>query len=281
MCLIIVKPFGKTFDKQHLIEAAKTNTDGIGMSYRVNSAHQEFPTVYVLKKMDTKTAIKDWEILYTNPNIECVIHLRYGTHGSNTIENVHPFETSHGYFMHHNGILNIKTQGNMTDTETYMIEKINIAPDPIRPLDKKWFEDDIGAYNKFVFHTPSGVEFMNEKSGHWNKTNGCWYSNYGYERFDTGWNTIDLPKYQRNDLDELVHEVDALLPNHSPLWKAALIAQLEAYVAATPQGDTEVRNAYDMTDDEVDEWINDIECYSSSSGVEQETDDREIELESA
>lgn len=272
MCLIIAKPFGKTFDKNHLLEAAKTNRDGIGMSYRVRTLEgQELPTIRVVKSMDMRKAIADWEAIYTHPNFECVIHLRYGTHGSVSLDNVHPFTTTHGYHMHHNGILPIKTWDNMTDTECYMNSVIDNYSGELlfNEFNRREIESDIGAYNKFVFHTPSGIEIMNEASGHWH-SNGCWYSNYGYEREETGWSKNDFKRYgtaiaefstassfsssfnSRNDLEELVYEVDALLPNHTPLWKAALMAQLEAYVAATPE-------SFDMTDDEIDEWIHDID----------------------
>lgn len=47
----------------------------------------------------------------------CIIHFRFATHGSIKPDNCHPFEQK-GVFFAHNGILNLKPDDDMTDSET-------------------------------------------------------------------------------------------------------------------------------------------------------------------
>lgn len=47
----------------------------------------------------------------------CIIHFRYATNGSICKANCHPF-TKRGFSFAHNGILNIQTNGDRTDSET-------------------------------------------------------------------------------------------------------------------------------------------------------------------
>lgn len=54
---------------------------------------------------------------------DCVIHFRYATHGSVCRRNCHPF-VENGVYFAHNGIIDIRTKDDMTDSETAFKSRI-------------------------------------------------------------------------------------------------------------------------------------------------------------
>lgn len=221
MCLIITKPFGIEIPENHIKTAYDSNRDGIGISIRRLSGG--VPLVY--KYLTLKEFIDNHKDDLKNPDIEAVIHLRFGTHGSVTINNVHPFKTPHNYAFHHNGILSIKPKGDKTDSETYMLERFIKSAFCVKSdVFKKTIEKEIGA-SKFALHTDEGVILFNEKHGHW--LNGAWYSNYGYESYDMGWTTVEDPFSEELDIVDLLRDY---LPDTNPIKKDRLINLVEAYI---------------------------------------------------
>lgn len=106
MCVIIAKPANVEMPSLDILKAAHlANPDGCGFastSHHYNGLNfKQF--LCQLSKVDTKEP--------------CIIHFRLATHGSVCRANCHPFCVNGVYFAH-NGILDIKPQGDMTDSET-------------------------------------------------------------------------------------------------------------------------------------------------------------------
>ena len=107
MCVIIVKPMGIEMpSKNELKKAARQNPHGFGFvsSNGLFVKTMDFDEFYnALQGVGKQDA--------------CIMHLRIATHGSRKPENCHPFKKGNIYFAH-NGILDIRPHGDMTDSET-------------------------------------------------------------------------------------------------------------------------------------------------------------------
>ncbi len=239
MCLIIAKPFNARVDLEHVEIASFTNADGIGISISNGK------DIQIHKYMSFKAFKQAHEADLQNESLQCLIHLRYGTHGSKTLKNVHPFRTSHGYAFAHNGVLDIKVKRDITDSETYMRRHFNGVSNPADPVFVESISKDIGS-SKFVLMMPDKFVFFNEQLGHWNKENGCWYSNYGYCNVqDLGWgatsNRFTRTPYGYTDtrysvpfytVNELLDIIDDNLPDLFPKEKLEIMEKIEQYIDA-------------------------------------------------
>lgn len=181
MCIIIAKPKGTIVPFEHVTNAAGINQDGIGISTRNGK-----PKVKIDKYLSLKAFRADYEAVLNNPDVEAVIHLRYATHGSVSLSNVHPFKTSHGYALHHNGVFTIQTEADKTDSECFKETYFDkVTADRVKGDVFKGFIEPIMERSKIALHTDTGILLFNESYGHWHE--GVWYSNYGYESYDLGW----------------------------------------------------------------------------------------------
>lgn len=144
----------------------RVNHDGYGFvitngiqSYRYrNMSYERF--IAHLKKVKTED--------------ECIIHMRFATHGSKCLTNCHPFREDDIYFAH-NGVLNIKPIKDMTDSETafktilypyieaYGIDSVEV---------KNVIERMIGS-SRFAFVCDNRIRLF----GHYTEMNGVYYSN--------------------------------------------------------------------------------------------------------
>ena len=106
MCVIIIKPAGVKMPDASIIEAAhNANPHGCGfVTPNLNYRGLNFTTFK--RKL---SQVKESE--------HCIIHFRLATHGSIKQSNCHPFNHG-GIWFAHNGILNIRPKGDMTDSET-------------------------------------------------------------------------------------------------------------------------------------------------------------------
>lgn len=106
MCVLLAKKSGvKIPDYDTLFACATANPDGFGFATAKKVYHSmDFDKFYrELSKVGQEEA--------------CIIHFRYATHGSICKRNCHPFVQGDIKFGH-NGVLNIRPVGDMTDSET-------------------------------------------------------------------------------------------------------------------------------------------------------------------
>lgn len=80
MCVILVSPHGETFDVEELRAAQYTNSDGVGVAWRLDSglvAYRKFAQFEESK--------------WRQPRGACIVHFRLATAGGNSVEMAHPF----------------------------------------------------------------------------------------------------------------------------------------------------------------------------------------------
>lgn len=106
MCVIIIKPAGKQLPTDYeLRQAHARNPHGCGFVSKTCN----------YKGMNFETFLEKIHEVPVNEN--CIIHFRLATHGSKCKANCHPFNRGTIWFAH-NGILSIRLEGDMTDSET-------------------------------------------------------------------------------------------------------------------------------------------------------------------
>lgn len=106
MCVIIIKAAGQQLPSDfELTQAHNRNPHGCGF---VSKTHH-------YKGMNFAKFLKAIHEVPTNE--ACIIHFRLATHGSKCKANCHPFNRGSVWFAH-NGILSIRPEGDMTDSET-------------------------------------------------------------------------------------------------------------------------------------------------------------------
>ena len=165
MCVICIKPAGNSLPSKIDLE----------MMYRANPHGCGFATPKrFFKTLNFEEFMTELEKVKKNE--PCIIHFRYATHGSIKVANCHPFRDRDPdtYFMH-NGILNIRPVGDMTDSETAFRRYL-------APCIKKYGMDSLETMvevrrllgcSKFAFLHKGKIY----KFGNFEKYFGCWFSN--------------------------------------------------------------------------------------------------------
>lgn len=175
MCLLVVRKANSTWkpSKQEFQNAWDINSDGFGLAYAKNGK------LRISKSLDETAA---WKELSRLPdNVPALLHWRMGTHGSVSLNNVHPFQLSavrdvRQWVGAHNGVLsNIVPEKDKTDSETYFrtLKYIRVA-DIERDISKL-------GYGKMSFLSNSGdLLIANESQGSWRNPE-VWQSNNGLD----------------------------------------------------------------------------------------------------
>lgn len=170
MCVIIIKPAGVAMPDKEILRAAMTaNPDGFGLVS---------PSV-CYKGLDRGSFLRKLgKVSETEP---CMIHLRWATHGSVKRANCHPFRADGVWFMH-NGVLNIRTSGDMTDSETAFqrvimpaIERCGFGSAGMAAA----IESVIGTSRFALMKGDEILTFGN----FYRSADGCLYSNLNFQRY--------------------------------------------------------------------------------------------------
>lgn len=185
MCLAIYCEAGATCAESDLRTAHRANPDGAGFMY-VNSGGALVLERFMqfdpfLKALDRATD--------QNPDSPFAIHFRWATHGTTTLDNVHPFRVDKHTALIHNGVLPVQMGkgGKRSDTAVF-------AEDYLPRLSPTWMDDpalfdmveQYAAGSKLVVLTTNpaakyAAYILNEDAGHWNTANDVWYSNGSYK----------------------------------------------------------------------------------------------------
>lgn len=118
-----------------------------------------------------------------------LVHFRIGTHGSKTIDNVHPFKVDHNTVMAHNGIVNCVQdyKDGRSDTRIFVEETLPLMPDLwLDSYELRWLVEEAIGYSKMVFLTndprlSSNIYILNQQAGK-ELPNGIWVSNLSWEK---------------------------------------------------------------------------------------------------
>lgn len=184
MCVAMYCNVGHTLSDEQIETSWNNNPDGAGFAYVGSDGKlQTFRTMRldVFRRAyrvatDRHSAASDF-----------VVHFRFATHGTTTIENVHPFHMDGETLVVHNGILPTPTLGDgRSDTATFV-------QDYLPKLGATWFDvpemwELVSEYcsgSKLIVLTTNrdakhGAYIVNESSGHWSDDKGIWFSNGTY-----------------------------------------------------------------------------------------------------
>lgn len=220
MCLIIHSPVGHIPSAETIRSALHYNSDGVGFMYFdkkvqvIKHLKADFQTIH-----DTMEALK---------NREYAVHFRMRTHGEIDDTNVHPFRMKNGGWLMHNGILSIRTDTNEARSDTWHYVKQKL--DPIRKIDWRHVEKDIGRSNKFVILSKDGkFEILNKSTGV--DYEGAWYSNTYAWDYPLDWygsyNRRDYWDFPASNDEEYQPLFDAVVDGlAAAIWNGKITCQL-------------------------------------------------------
>ena len=205
MCIIVIKPVGiKLPDDKIIKQCWDNNPDGAGIMYATNKK------VYIKKGyMTWKYLKKDLKRLkkMDTYNIPIVMHFRITTHGGTSAGNTHPFPISNNIRelqalecttalgIAHNGIINIETTKNSSDTMEYIRNELWY----LYQLKNNFYKNKDAltmVYNRIQSKMVFMDEYGNtEKVGDFIEHEGCYYSNSSYLKRSFDWRLWDYSTY--------------------------------------------------------------------------------------
>lgn len=186
MCLLCYTAPGNEPNWKGLETACINNPDGFGWAIH-HGDHIE-----VGKSMEYMTALETYyDALHaTDMNVHSMFHARWATHGSEDLDNCHPFWVgkTQETVLAHNGVLPVDIpKGDERSDTRYFAEEI-LPQRSKRVFDKRKslrkLEKWMGGSKFVVFttadHYESPVYIVNEELGHWDN-DGSWWSNDSYQ----------------------------------------------------------------------------------------------------
>lgn len=186
MCQIIIKPKGLLTNLKKLDVAQAKNSHGCGAMW----FNEDTKELHIFKSLDY-AEFKE-VIIHKVGTHSAVIHFRLASKGKVTLDNVHPFETSKGGYLCHNGTMTSWGNTEMSDT----LEFANT----FKELDIDWHNQAVDtlvghiigtAYNKIVVMMDDGfVKVFNENL--FIKEEGILYSNTSHHEYKPY--TYEYPK---------------------------------------------------------------------------------------
>lgn len=204
MCVIVTKAKGLDLPNKDAITAMwDANSDGAGFMYTLNNRVHISKGFMTLDELLTSLAGTDKKLqddFQTSlKELPVVMHFRIGTHGSKTAPNTHPFPISSkdkylkaldvtcDIGMVHNGVISIKTTGDISDTMQYIKDYAT----PLAVLNNRFhkvpagqaiLEETIG-YSKLAFLDSEGdiTTIGTFLKGTKNGTTNLMFSNLNHE----------------------------------------------------------------------------------------------------
>jgi len=163
MCVIIIKPAGIDLPNSKILNRAGAyNPHGFG--FCTNEKLYKTLSFNAFMREARKIGIDD----------QAIIHFRYATTGSVKRANCHPFEKDNVFFAH-NGVLNIETKNDMTDSETFFIKVVLPVIDEYgfnsRTFKKIMYK--YAGFSRFAIMKDDTIRLF----GNFVEYEGCYYSN--------------------------------------------------------------------------------------------------------
>lgn len=165
----MIKPAGEKMPSKKILDLmAMHNHDGYGF---VSSSGKACRTMSYSAFLQQLKQVKKSE--------ECMVHMRWATHGSKSTHNCHPFhDKDTDIWFAHNGVLPIPSKNDMTDSEICFRETLV-------PAIKKYgfgserfcrIEDNVRGCSRFAFMKDGKISMF----GDWQEFDGCLYSNLNF-----------------------------------------------------------------------------------------------------
>lgn len=168
MCVICVKPKGVEMPSNEIIKAMyKANHDGCGFCTPTKD----------YKGLSLDSFLR--EIAKVTADEPCIMHFRWATHGSVKLANCHPFYAPEvDLWFAHNGVLDIRPKGDMTDSETAfrqiiapIVEKCGLdSEDTVKAI------NSVRECSRFALMQGDQVRIY----GQFYERFGCYYSNLNF-----------------------------------------------------------------------------------------------------
>lgn len=194
MCIIIVKPYGRTIPLNHLQEAFKRNPDGAGVAYTTGRGITIKKGYFDFSRFWRKCG------KYNKPEFATIYHFRIATHGGTGGELCHPFPltsndkdikklkaTNLQHAVAHNGIFNLNgltIQKGDSDTTAFI--KTHLTPIYTAREQAMAKGDEPDNYDNIIESLMTGCRF-------------AILSNNGYiKRYGKGWQEVDGIYYSNN-----------------------------------------------------------------------------------
>lgn len=183
MCIIIASANPIKLEKNLLKRCWDRNPDGAGFAYVTDGR------IKVVKELEHFERFHELFIRHLPVCMKAVspmlLHFRVGTHGTKTIENVHPFWVARNCVMAHNGVLDIKEENNWSDTRTFaerVLKPISETHDFTKNDASIWLITKFAKSNKLAFLTSErNIQLINRKDGVESTELEAWFSNRTFE----------------------------------------------------------------------------------------------------
>ena len=205
MCLLPLTPDYVTPDMERFRIAAKSNPDGFGFAISTGKK------LHIVRSMDFEEVANKFVDARKTMQGPAIFHFRWTTHGTNTVDNCHPFLLGgdKDTVLGHNGILPVNMEKNELRSDTRVFaEDIMPAIGGIPSLDDSDYFNKMAEWakgSKLAFLTVNDDAkydwyIVNEKDGHWDSD--VWWSNSSYKQapirysrytgmYGGGWNDWD------------------------------------------------------------------------------------------
>lgn len=183
MCLILCSPNRAQIDPEFISNGwAHGNSDGAGCMWLEGGIVEFRKGFFELDELLRFVKTRQQKKGVTN----FAVHLRYATHGYKNADNCHPFITTFGTGVMHNGILDVEKymskNGRGSDTKFFvevMMERKRLG------LTENWIKDDakcamidkLTTGSRMLYLTPTLYRY----TGGWVKKHGLLFSNWQFE----------------------------------------------------------------------------------------------------
>lgn len=166
MCIIVEKKQGVTIPQSWHNEWWVNNSDGMGVVF------WEAGKPCVFRTLDKQAAFDFLGKL----DGEAIIHYRFATHGTKTLDMAHPFEIIKGVYFIHNGIVDAPADEDASLSDTARLVRHVLRPmldNAINPVEfvrstsfRFLLEKLLGTSNRAVICDEAGYVIYNEKAWH-------------------------------------------------------------------------------------------------------------------
>lgn len=175
MCIIVVNR-KKPLSRETFVNCWTENPDGFGMSY------SEGGKLHTVKRLiGMNEAFDIYHAVRQRAKGAILLHFRIATHGSVNIENCHPFDINPSLAIAHNGVINIRTTGDQSDTRQFVKDVLRKLPNGFLKNQgiTSLLSLSIGSSKLAFLDCEGRYTIIGEKQGIWE--GGNWYSNHTYK----------------------------------------------------------------------------------------------------
>jgi glutamine amidotransferase len=150
MCLLIVKPAGVAIARGLLTRATRAHPDGFGVAWASHTGCHATKGVQV--SVDAQASL-----LAAIVDAPAIVHWRWATHGSVSIDNAHPFALPNGGWAAHNGVLRGFGAHDRSDTRDFVDTVLSCYLGPAEIESDRAFLDPIIRGSKIATIHPDGT----------------------------------------------------------------------------------------------------------------------------